>query len=93
MRSAIDHGRGRVLARFRLALLPCYFGDPASGLRRLTPKTLAEPRSVLWLLTHGDLRRAARIRATLDFLAKAFVSERALLEGRRTNSLSSRPRR
>ena len=85
--------RDAALAGLGLALLPCYLGDPASGLRRLTPKTLAEPRSALWLLTHDDLRRTARIRATLDFLAKAFASERALLEGRRTNAPSSRPRR
>jgi len=85
--------RDAALAGLGLALLPCYLGDPASGLRRLTPKTLAEPRSALWLLTHDDLRRTARIRATLDFLAKAFASERALLEGRRTKSASSRPRR
>jgi DNA-binding transcriptional LysR family regulator len=84
--------RDAALAGLGLALLPCYLGDPASGLRRLAPKTLAEPRSALWLLTHADLRRTARIRATLDFLAKAFASERALLEGRRTNASSSRPR-
>jgi DNA-binding transcriptional LysR family regulator len=85
--------RDAALAGLGLALLPCYLGDPASGLRRLTPKTLAEPRSALWLLTHDDLRRTARIRATLDFLAKAFTSERALFEGRRTNASPSRPRR
>jgi DNA-binding transcriptional LysR family regulator len=85
--------RDAVLAGLGLALLPCYLGDPASGLRRLTPKTLEEPRSALWLLTHDDLRRTARIRATLDFLAKAFASERALFEGRGTNASSSCSRR
>jgi len=85
--------RDAALAGLGIALLPCYLGDPASGLRRFTPKTLAEPRSALWLLTHDDLRRTARIRATLDFLAKAFASERALFEGRRTNASFSRPRR
>jgi len=85
--------RDAALAGLGLALLPCYLGDRASGLRRLTPKALAEPRSALWLLTHEDLRRTARIRATLDFLAKALASERALLEGRRANGSSSRPRR
>jgi DNA-binding transcriptional LysR family regulator len=90
---ALPTMRDAALAGLGLALLPCYLGDPASGLRRLTPKTLAEPRSALWLLTHDDLRRTARIRAPLDFLAKAFASERALLEGRRTNAPSSRPRR
>jgi DNA-binding transcriptional LysR family regulator len=76
LREAADAG-------FGLAVLPCYVGDLASGLRRVTPKTLPEPRSALWLLTHDDLKRTARIRATLDFMAKALGSERALLEGKR----------
>ena len=65
-----------------LVLLPCYFGDTAAGLHRAVPKTLPEPRSSLWLLTHDDLGRTARIRATMDFLAAALASQRALLEGR-----------
>jgi DNA-binding transcriptional LysR family regulator len=75
--------RDAALAGLGLAMLPCYLGDPARGLSRLARKTMTEPRSALWLLTHDDLRRTARIRATLDFLAKAFASERALFEGRR----------
>jgi len=84
--------RDAALAGLGLALLPCYLGDPAPGLRRLTPKTLGEPRSALWLLTHNDLKRTTRIRATLDFLAKAFASERALFEGRQAKASSPRPR-
>jgi DNA-binding transcriptional LysR family regulator len=74
--------RDAAVAGLGLALLPCYAGDPVAGLRRVTSKALPEPRLALWLLTHDDLKRTARIRATLDFLAKAFRSERALLEGR-----------
>jgi DNA-binding transcriptional LysR family regulator len=40
-----------------LAMLPCYVGDLAPGLRRVTPKTPSPPRSALWLLTHDDLKR------------------------------------
>jgi DNA-binding transcriptional LysR family regulator len=87
LRDAADAGLG-------LAMLPCYVGDLASGLRRVTPKALAEPRSALWLLTHNDLKRTARIRATLDFLAKALASERQLLEGKRANpSLEHDPKK
>lgn len=78
--------RDAAIAGMGLALLPCYVGDLAPALRRVTPKTLAEPRSALWLLTHDDLKRTARIRATLDFLAKALASERALFEGKRADS-------
>jgi DNA-binding transcriptional LysR family regulator len=79
LRDAAEAGLG-------LALLPCYVGDLAPGLRRLTPRALAGPRSSLWLLTHDDLKRTIRIRATLDFLAKVLASERALLEGKRSRS-------
>jgi DNA-binding transcriptional LysR family regulator len=84
--------RDAALAGLGLALLPCYLGDSASGLCRLTPKALPEPRSALWLLTHDDLKRTARIRATLDFLAKALTSERALLEGKGAKTSQARLR-
>lgn len=75
LRDAAEAGLG-------LAMLPCYVGDLVSGLRRATSQTPSNPRSTLWLLTHNDLRRTARVRATLDFLATAFSSERMLLEGK-----------
>lgn len=75
--------RDAVRAGIGIALLPCYLGDEDSRLRRTLPRAAPEARSALWLLTHGDLRRTARIRAVLDFLAVALGSERALLEGRR----------
>jgi DNA-binding transcriptional LysR family regulator len=85
--------RDAALAGLGLALLPCYLGDATPGLRRFMPKVLAEPRSALWLLTHDDLKRTARVRATLDFLAEAFASERPLLQGQRTNVSPMRLRR
>jgi DNA-binding transcriptional LysR family regulator len=85
--------RDAALAGLGLALLPCYVGDLASGLCRFTPKVVPEPRSALWLLTHDDLKRTARIRATLDFLAKALASERPLLEGKRPHPALMRGRR
>jgi hypothetical protein len=36
----------------------------------------------LWLLTHADLRRMARVRAFMETLARSLRRERALLEGR-----------
>ena len=85
--------RDAAVAGLGLALLPCFVGDLTSGLCRVVPKALAEPRSALWLLTHDDLKRTARIRATLDFLAKALASERALLEGKRPHPSLTRDRR
>jgi DNA-binding transcriptional LysR family regulator len=80
--------RDVAVAGLGLALLPCYLGDNAPGLRRAVRKTLPQPRSALWLLTHNDLKRTARIRAVMDFFASALVADRALLEGREKASRS-----
>ena len=60
--------------------LPCGIADLDPGLRRVAP--LPESFTLdLWLLTHEDLRRTARIRAFLDFMAEALAQEAPLLEG------------
>lgn len=63
-----------------LAPLPCGLADPEPDLVRIAelPETFTLD---LWLLTHEDLRRTARIRAFLDFLAEALAKEALLLEG------------
>lgn len=75
--------RDAACAGIGVVLLPCYLGDQEPRLRRVRVADGLEARSALWLLTHGDLRRTARIRAVMDFLAAALGSERALFEGRR----------
>lgn len=62
------------------ALLPCLLGDPDAELRRLTDP-LPDLDVDLWLLTHRDLRRTARIRALLDFLFFEIKAQRPLLAG------------
>jgi DNA-binding transcriptional LysR family regulator len=64
-----------------LTVLPCYLGDPDDKLRRVSVTQPDMPRSVLWLLTHDDLRRTARVRAVMDFFAVALSRHCALLEG------------
>jgi hypothetical protein len=36
----------------------------------------------LWIVTHSDLKRTARVRAFFDIVGEAIASERALFEGR-----------
>jgi DNA-binding transcriptional LysR family regulator len=84
--------RDAARAGMGLVLLPCYVGDAVAGLRRAVQETLPEPRSALWLLTHDDLKRTARIRAVTDFLATALASERALLEGKQPSGASAKTR-
>ncbi len=64
-----------------LALLPRFLGDGDAALVRVLPLG-SELASGLWLLTHRDLRRTARIRALLDFLYEELRPLRPLFEGR-----------
>jgi DNA-binding transcriptional LysR family regulator len=62
------------------ALLPCVLGDVSPALIRLAPP-LAELEAGLWILTHSDLRRSARVRAFMDFASAEIAKQRRLLEG------------
>ena len=60
--------------------LPCFVADPDPLLQRC----LAPPddlSSEIWVLTHPDLRKTARIRAFTDFLVPALKKQTSLLEG------------
>ena len=65
-----------------LAALPCYLGDRDPGLERAcaTPIILDRPAD-LWVLTHKDLRRTARVRAFTGHVADALVAVRAKITG------------
>lgn len=69
--------------------LACCIGDLEPALFRL-PDPFPVGATGLWLLTHRDLRRTARIRAFADFLAEALRRQRALLEGREIRSERAR---
>jgi DNA-binding transcriptional LysR family regulator len=62
-------------------VLPCYLGDADPRLRRASG-VLPDAASELWLLTHEDLRRTARVRVFNEFMAEALASDRDLIEGR-----------
>lgn len=64
-----------------MSMMPCHLGDLEPTLRRLPPGE-AMPAYDLWILTHEDLRRTARVRAFLDFMSSAILAHRDLLEGR-----------
>jgi DNA-binding transcriptional LysR family regulator len=49
------------------SLLPCFVADGAMGLRRLSGAKAVLSREV-WLLTHAELRRQARMTAVVDWL-------------------------
>ncbi|WP_126452906.1 LysR family transcriptional regulator [Sulfuriflexus mobilis] len=63
-----------------VAPLPFFLADPEVGLKRV----LAPPKeftSELWLLTHPDLRRTARVRAFVEFLREAIGHVQNRIEG------------
>ncbi|MDP9035563.1 MAG: LysR substrate-binding domain-containing protein, partial [Myxococcota bacterium] len=69
-----------VLAGMGVGPLPCLVGDREPSLVRL----LDAPRpawSSVWLLTHAELKPAARVRAVLDHLALALRGQRSRIEG------------
>jgi DNA-binding transcriptional LysR family regulator len=72
--------RDAVAADIALAALPCYLGDSDPRLARVTPP-LPELATELWLLTHKDLRRTARVRSFMQFVAAAFRRQRRDIEG------------
>ena len=57
---AVRHGAGA-------AMLLCPLGDSDPGLVRLAPPA-PEMDTQLWVLTHPDLKRVARVRAIGEFL-------------------------
>lgn len=63
-----------------LAVLPCYLADGDARLARVG-ETIPALATDLWLLTHPDLRKTARVRAFLDFVAAAVAERRDRLRG------------
>jgi DNA-binding transcriptional LysR family regulator len=70
-----------VAAGLGIGPLPCFSADANPALRRLSgphPELGAD----LWLLTHPDLRHAARVRVFMEHVAEALLPLRPRFEGR-----------
>lgn len=64
-----------------LALLPCYLGDIDPGLRRVVDTPITELRRELWIVTHADLRKTARVRAFFSIVGDGLMAKSSLLRG------------
>jgi DNA-binding transcriptional LysR family regulator len=64
-----------------IVALPCYLGDLSLLLRRVENAALPRIASELWVLTHEDLRRAARITALTRFLGDEIAALQTLIAG------------
>ena len=54
-----------------LSLLPHYLGDSSKYLQKL-PIAIEELNTGLWLITHPDLNRSAKVHAFMDHFSEAF---------------------
>ncbi|HET6472961.1 MAG TPA: LysR family transcriptional regulator [Pseudomonadales bacterium] len=70
--AAIEAGVG-------IGVLPCALGDVNPALQRLSEPVVAQE---IWLLTHPDLRNAARVRAVMNCIVESFRGNEDLLLGR-----------
>ena len=72
-----------------VALLPCYVGDFIADLQRIMKDPITEGAMDLWVLSHPDVRRTARVRALATFIADTVLADRDLFEGRRPQARNS----
>ncbi len=71
-----------------LAMLPCYLGDPEPGLVRALPSgPIPELSRELWMVTHQDLKRTARVQAFFASIAAGIGADRSLIEGEAVSGL------
>ncbi len=70
-----------VRAGMGAAILPCFMGDAAPGVSRIPPGKLLLKQD-MWVLTHKDLRKTARVRIFTDFISKALLQRKDLYEGK-----------
>lgn len=62
-----------------LTAVPCLLGDAEPALTRV--ETLGFSRTEMFLVTHEQIRRTARVRVTSDFVAELMTRHRSALEG------------
>lgn len=73
MASAVQAGLG-------IGLMPCFIGEHVPGVKRIERVNLGVD-SGIWVLTHPDIKKAARVRAFLDFFGNELAKKRKLIEG------------
>lgn len=63
-----------------ISILPCFIGDVQSELIRIPPY-VSEDKFDLWILSHPDLRKNAKIQAFVRFMTDYSLRKRPLIEG------------
>lgn len=68
------------VAGLGISVLPCLIGDQHDELIRIPPY-VTENEFELWILSHPDLRKNAKIQAFVRFMTDFVFNKRALIEG------------
>jgi len=76
--TACKHGMG-------VAILPCFIGDKDASLMRIPPYT-SEGKHDMWILSHPDLRKNAKIQTFVRFMTEYMLEQKDSLEGRLPNT-------
>jgi len=77
-----------IAAGWGIGEVACYLGDAHPGLARAWLDL--EPYQMdIWLLTHPDLHRTARVRAVMDAILTAFHEQAPALRGARGRSVTA----
>lgn len=63
-----------------IGMLPCLVGDANANLHRLAPP-VRETGIDLWVLTHPEIRSAAKVRAFMDFITTAMRRQQDRFDG------------
>ncbi len=71
-----------------VSMLPCFYGETLEGVVRLPPYT-SEHKFDLWILSHPDMRKNAKIQTFVRFMTERIMSKRALIEGEEFTELDS----
>lgn len=71
---------GAVEAGIGVTRMPCFLGDAAPNLVRV-PRIPLMPYLSIWVLTHADLRKVARISTFMTFVGERLAQLRPLFEG------------
>lgn len=76
------------LAGIGIGAHDCLLADAEPTLERIMPDQFRHNIEI-WLVTHADLRRSARIRAVFDFLSEVINADRYALAGRPPAALTT----
>ena len=69
-----------IRAGIGMGFLPCFIGDQVPGIVRVGD-SIRNVGASIWLLTHPDLRHAARVRAFMDHAGAELTKRRKALTG------------